>query len=98
MSNEVIITVYRNGRHLRANRPELNDMSRTYISQKAIRALLKIGVKFKFIRSVTTFTDCTEEYLAKITEAKYAYETQVPKETKTRKVSDDFDPFDRKRA
>lgn len=80
------IIVYPN-RHYRAKNLALNDMCKgTYISLKALQAMMKVGVKFRFLREEKTYKDVTKE-----TELKIYLHT--PRKTANRAVSKEFDPY-----
>lgn len=90
MQEEVII-VYPN-RHFRAQNPKLNDMRQLYISQRAMKTLVNLGYKLKFIKKVVSYHEVTAEMLLKL-ETK-----QLDKPVKGRRIKEDFDPYDRRRA
>lgn len=87
----ITITVYEN-RHMRASQVDLNDMrGGRYISQKAIRALQRVGIKFRFLKLIKTLVDVTDEYQQRVAKPAFA-----KRECRRLKESDSFDPFERR--
>jgi len=88
---EEVIIVYPN-RHFRAQNPKLNDMRQLYISQRAMKTLVNLGYKLKFIKKVVSYQEVTAEMLLKLENK------QLDRPTKSKRIKEDFDPYDRRRA
>lgn len=64
-TTQEIIIVYPN-RHMRAKNDALNDMRTGYISSRAVKAMILVGVNIKFIKKVISYQDVTAEYTERV--------------------------------